>query len=228
MAAPDSQERPQTLPPCNEPAPWDKDDRLVWTLRCGIARHLPPDAAALFRAVLDSIGNWSSADRSAASLGFATGFKDGVGAAVTSAISDLIGLVRGALSVVASAGEAMVSERTWNAIATMLRSPPGPETQQAVEAAMTDIAADDPEFVEAVVGVSLAIIALRRLVEWVGADPAAAGWTVVLWVTNAIGELLGDVAAEVAAATSPADVGAVMGDYCGRLLVEVLRVEWGI
>ncbi len=216
------------LPPCNEPRPWDWDDRLVWTLRCAIERKLSPGAESRFLQLTAQMTSWSIEERTLASFGVVAGFPGGVRDAVQSATDDLVKLVRGTLTVIASAGEAAVSETTWMQIALVLASPPGADTQKAVDAAMAEIGAEDPEFVEAVVGTCLAIAALRRLAAWASDNPREAIWSVVLLLTNALGELLGDVAADIAAANTPEKIGEVVGDYLGHLVVEVLRMEWGI
>jgi hypothetical protein len=228
MAAPDQSERPAVLPPCNEPSPWDWDDHLAWTLRCGIARKLDPLGASKLASLVDQIGAWSIADRGLASAGAIAGLLSGVRDAVTAGTSDLIALVRAALTTIAYAGEAATSLTTWEVIQTALTAAAGADTQKAIQDGMADIAKEDPEFVEAVVGAGMAIAALRGLEKWVNDDPKRALWTVLLLATDQLGELLGDVGADLSAAEGPFKVGSVVGDYVGQLFVAVLRVEYGI
>src|SRR4051794_4619122 len=103
-----------TLPPCNQPAPFDRDERLIWVLRCNIQKQLDAKAAeARLQEIIDSINTWTVLERVEAAAGISRGLISGTTDAAWSAAKDLTDLVIKATKVVASEYGATFDPAAW-------------------------------------------------------------------------------------------------------------------
>lgn len=68
--------------------------------------------------------------------------------------------------------------------------------------------------------------ALRELSAWVARDPNAP-MRILETLASLLGALLGEIAQQLAEASTPYDVGTVVGDLAGTILIEAVRFYYG-
>lgn len=215
------------LPPCNEPAPYDRDDRLIWVLRCNLEKQLGAGTEKRLVAIVTTINVWSLMERAEVSAGVGAGLVSGSGDAVRDGLQDLAQLVISAAKIIASGYGAAFDPAMWQGIELVLTSDPGPKTQEAIKSLVDLAGKDHPEFIEALMTAGMVCATFRKIVQWVKAEPNAP-YIVLLAVAAHIGTLLGEIAADLDAASTPFDFGKVIGVLLGQLFVAVARFYFGV
>ena len=216
-----------TLPPCTEPAPFNRDERVIWVFRCGIHKQLNAKVEARLKSIVESIDTWTLLERAEVAAGLTRGLVRGTTDGAWSAVTDLRDLVISASKVIASGYGATFDVAAWEGIQRVLSADPGPKTQQAIDDVVAVIGNDHPEFVEALITAGMVCAVFRSIIHWVSTEPNAA-YLVLVALSAQLGKLVGEVAAEIAAVQTPYEIGAVVGDLLGRVIVEALRFYFGI
>lgn len=219
---------PWALPPCDQPMPFEKDDRLVWTLRCAVQKELGPGRDQRLTKLVADVEAWTVMERAEYAAGVASGLAGGVRDNVTHAAEDLSRIVGGVVKSFGSGVSTMLDPQVWEDIrVAMNAAPDSAESRRAIEEIRKFVGAEHADFMEAIVMASMVLAALRGLLRWAETDQNAA-YTVLAGLAGYVGKLIGEIASALAQATIPYDVGYVIGDLCGTLLVETARFYFGV
>jgi hypothetical protein len=218
---------PFVLPPCDQPAPFDKDDRIVWRIRCGLQQTLKDAGAQRLARLAADIDAWTLDARAECAAGLAVGTGGAVRDGVLRAINDLSALVGRAAKTIASGASTAFDPQTWVGIQKVMSAPPdSDESRQAIEDTMHLVGDDHQDFMEALMMAGAICEALRQLTAWVARDPNAP-MRILETLASSLGGLLGEIARQLSEASTPYDVGTVIGDLAGTILIEVVRFYFG-
>jgi hypothetical protein len=219
------------LPPCNEPMPFVKDDRIVWLFLCAIKSELGASGGARLEELVAGMVLWSPLERAQASGGYVVGLASGVYDGVARAGKDLTDLVIGAgkdLESGLSGLSAAFDPQSWVRIRQVMSAEPGSdESRRAIAETIRVMGRDHPAFMESLTMAAAMSAAMRGLYRWVKFDPDA-GAKIVGALSQELGKVIGEVASDFAQARTPYDVGTVLGKLIGTIFVEAARFRLGI
>jgi len=110
----------------------------------------------------------------------------------------------------------------------MNAAPNSEESRRAIEEIRRFIGSEHEDFMEAIVIGTMMLEAMRGLSSWVNKDPYAAGYAILTALIKHLGKLIGEILSDLSQASTPWEIGEVLGALTGSILIEAARFYLGI
>jgi hypothetical protein len=197
-------------------------------VRCAVLKQLGTGGDQRLGKLVADMEAWTALERAEMAAGVSAGLASATYDGVKRALDDIEHLIGGAVKAIASGMSTTLDPQVWVDISRVTNAEPQSEaSRRAIDELGRFVGAEHKDFMEAIVMAAMVSAALRAVGRWATNDPQA-GYTVLTWLAKHIGALVGEIAADVARANIPYNVGVVLGELCGTMLVETARFYFGV
>ena len=202
--------------PCRHIAPWPRDERLWWAMKCGLERQ--GASHARLEALVVRLRDYSAADTLKAAQAFQVGALLGVKTAFERYYTDVSTLIRRTLFGLKDAFSTVYDPQPYVDALKVLDAPPGSaEYLHALEETQRNLRSLHPDVSDALRLVAMAILAMNAFSVWLETHERAVA-DLATMAAESMGTLIG---AELERARSVVDSPELFGGFVGELTGEV-------